>query len=181
VVFVRLQHAEGSFESSSQQNSAPGQAIIGSHADGNTLARLVKAGCFLSLLTYQFCKHYRILYCSLVDCQLCFSRIERAGMQTYRLSLYNFPEYTLMDMAFLNLATDIDCSTCRCVLAHNKYFLVDPENMVSRTQQMFRQESSKMLPVARFARAEVERLPLLCCASSLRLEIASGLKVACNV
>jgi hypothetical protein len=38
VVFVRLQHADGSFESSSQQNSAPGQAIIGSHADGNTAA-----------------------------------------------------------------------------------------------------------------------------------------------
>jgi hypothetical protein len=46
VVFVRLQHADGSFESSSQQNSAPGQAIIGSHADGNTAARLAQAVCF---------------------------------------------------------------------------------------------------------------------------------------
>ena len=46
MVFVRLQHADGSFESSSQQNSAPGQAIIGSHADGNTAARLAQAVCF---------------------------------------------------------------------------------------------------------------------------------------
>ena len=46
MVFVRLQHADGSFESSSQQNSAPGQAIMGSHADGNTAVRLVKVGCF---------------------------------------------------------------------------------------------------------------------------------------
>jgi hypothetical protein len=44
VVLVRLQQPDGSYESSSQQNSAPGQAIIGSHADGNTAARLVKAG-----------------------------------------------------------------------------------------------------------------------------------------
>jgi hypothetical protein len=41
VVFVRLQHEEGLYESSSQQNWASGQAIIGSHCDGNTTAELV--------------------------------------------------------------------------------------------------------------------------------------------
>jgi len=83
-----------------------------------------------------------------------------------------------MDIPFLNLAIDIDYLTCRCVLAHNKCFLVDPGNMVSRTQQMFRLESSKMLPVARFARVEVKKIPILCCASPLRLMTESGLKVA---
>jgi hypothetical protein len=81
-------------------------------------------------------------------------------MRTHRLGLCNFPGYTPRDMAFLNLAIDIDYSTCRCVLAHNKCFLVGPGNMVSRTL-----ESSKMLPVARFARGEVKRLPILCRAS----------------
>ena len=38
--FVRLQHEEGLSESSSQQNSAPGQATIGSHSDGNTVVGL---------------------------------------------------------------------------------------------------------------------------------------------
>jgi hypothetical protein len=41
VVFVRLQHEEGLYESSSQQNWASGQATIGSHCDGNTIAELV--------------------------------------------------------------------------------------------------------------------------------------------
>jgi hypothetical protein len=83
-----------------------------------------------------------------------------------------------MDIPFLNLAIDIGYLTCRYVLAHNKCFLVDPGNMVSRTQQMFRLESSKMLPVARFARVEVKKIPILCCASPLRFMTELGLKVA---
>lgn len=68
MVFVRLQHEEGLFESSSQQNSAPGQATMGSHADGKTAVGLAKKRRHKYLI-YQIYKHLRIQCCSLIDCQ----------------------------------------------------------------------------------------------------------------
>ena len=176
---MRLQHPDGSFESSSQQNSAPGQAIIGSHADGNTAARLVKTGYFLEWVDIPVLQTFphSVLFPGFTI-NVYFSPIGRAGMRTYRLGLCNFLGCTLMDMASLNLANDIDYSTFRCVLAHSKCFLVGPGNMVSRSRQMFRRENSKMLPVARFLRVEAKRLPILCCALPFRLDVASCLKVA---